>query len=334
MTVVYMDSVFLFNALLVYLLVLSAARLAGLTLRRGRYILCGLLGGAYAAAVFLPGGAFLTAAPVKAAAGVLLALAAFGGERHFWRLTLLTFAIACALAGSVLALGLLAGQNIPNARGVFYTNVDSRTLLVSAAGVYLVLTVLFRAAASHGLRGERLAVTVMLLGKTASFTALRDTGSGLRDSTGTPILTVERRCLPQLPRELERLPAAEALPLLRRLEPALCPQLLPVRTAAGGGLLLTVQCDWADIDGQRRPGVRIALTDAELGDGYTALWGGEGRKRHAHVASETAGPSGSAAETGRPLYRRQRYAAPAPDPGAGGGAAGAAERRGRPAGGH
>ena len=104
MTVVYLDSVFLFNALLDYLLVLSAARLAGLTLRRGRYILCGLLGGAYAAAVFLPGGAFLTAAPVKAAAGVLLALAAFGGERHFWRLTLLTFAIACALAGSVLAL--------------------------------------------------------------------------------------------------------------------------------------------------------------------------------------------------------------------------------------
>lgn len=69
MTVVYLDSVFLFNALLDYLLVLSAARLAGLTLRRGRYILCGLLGGAYAAAVFLPGGAFLTAAPVKAAAG-------------------------------------------------------------------------------------------------------------------------------------------------------------------------------------------------------------------------------------------------------------------------
>ena len=42
MTVVYLDSVFLFNALLDYLLVLSAARLAGLTLRRGRYILCGL----------------------------------------------------------------------------------------------------------------------------------------------------------------------------------------------------------------------------------------------------------------------------------------------------
>ena len=117
MTVVYLDSVFLFNALLDYLLVLSAARLAGLTLRRGRYILCGLLGGAYAAAVFLPGGAFLTAAPVKAAAGVLLALAAGYGVARFFEekpeygvLLTLCLASALALAGG-LAVSLLLGKN-------------------------------------------------------------------------------------------------------------------------------------------------------------------------------------------------------------------------------
>ena len=55
MTVVYLDSVFLFNALLDYLLFLSTARLAGIPLRRRRYLLCGVLGGLYAAAVFLPG---------------------------------------------------------------------------------------------------------------------------------------------------------------------------------------------------------------------------------------------------------------------------------------
>ena len=60
MTVVYLDSVFLFNALLDYLLFLSTARLAGIPLRRRRYLLCGVLGGLYAAAVFLPGGGFLT----------------------------------------------------------------------------------------------------------------------------------------------------------------------------------------------------------------------------------------------------------------------------------
>ena len=45
MTVVYLDSVFLFNALLDYLLFLSTARLAGIPLRRRRYLLCGVLGG-------------------------------------------------------------------------------------------------------------------------------------------------------------------------------------------------------------------------------------------------------------------------------------------------
>lgn len=52
---VYVDSVFVLNALMDYLLVLSVGRLAGIPLRRGRYLLAGLLGGAYAVAVFLPG---------------------------------------------------------------------------------------------------------------------------------------------------------------------------------------------------------------------------------------------------------------------------------------
>ena len=133
MTVVYLDSVFLFNALLDYLLFLSTARLAGIPLRRRRYLLSGVLGGLYAAAVFLPGGGFLTETLVKAGVGLLLALIAFGRETHFLRLTLLTVAIACALAGTVLALGLLAGQHIPNARGIFYTNVNGKTLLLSAS---------------------------------------------------------------------------------------------------------------------------------------------------------------------------------------------------------
>ena len=49
MTVVYLDSVFLFNALLDYLLFLSTARLAGIPLRRRRYPPRGVLGGGGAA---------------------------------------------------------------------------------------------------------------------------------------------------------------------------------------------------------------------------------------------------------------------------------------------
>ena len=113
MTVVYLDSVFLFNALLDYLLFLSTARLAGIPLRRRRYLLCGVLGGLYAAAVFLPGGGFLTETLVKAGVGLLLALIAFGRETHFLRLTLLTVAIACALAGRFWPSDCWRGSTFP-----------------------------------------------------------------------------------------------------------------------------------------------------------------------------------------------------------------------------
>ena len=109
MTVVYVDSVFGLNALMDYLLFLATARLAGIVLRRKRYVLASLLGGLYAVCCFLPGGAFLSHTVVKGAVGVLLALVAFGGEERFLRLTVLLFALSCGLAGCVLARGLLSG---------------------------------------------------------------------------------------------------------------------------------------------------------------------------------------------------------------------------------
>ena len=262
MTVVYLDSVFLFNALLDYLLFLSTARLAGIPLRRRRYLLCGVLGGLYAAAVFLPGGGFLTETLVKAGVGLLLALIAFGRETHFLRLTLLTVAIACALAGTVLALGLLAGQHIPNARGIFYTNVNGKTLLLSASGVYLLLTVIFRAAAAHGIRGECLPVTVCLLGQTVALTALLDTGNSLRDTAGEPVLTAELSRFPQLAAAIQhRLagggPAYAAPALSKAASPAFA-------DADGGGRRAAGQREQR-LDGDRR---RLLSKFADRPDGY------------------------------------------------------------------
>lgn len=58
MTVVYVDEVFLLNTLVDYLLLLSAARLAGTEIRRLWMLLAALLGGIYAAFVFVPGFGF------------------------------------------------------------------------------------------------------------------------------------------------------------------------------------------------------------------------------------------------------------------------------------
>ena len=55
MTVVYIDSLFLLNLIVDYLLLLGAARLSGAVLCRPRLALGAVLGAAYACAVFLPG---------------------------------------------------------------------------------------------------------------------------------------------------------------------------------------------------------------------------------------------------------------------------------------
>ena len=284
-TVVYIDSVFLLNTAMDYLLCLVTARLSGIPLRRWRYALAAAAGGAYAAASFFPGCGFLAEGPVKLAAGVLMALVAYGGEERLLRLTLLLFGLSCAMAGCVLALGLLAGEAVPSVRGIFYTDVDGKVLLIAAGATDLMLTVVFRAAARHGMRGELLPVRISVCGGTAELTALWDSGNTLREpGSGRPVLVMapgaldvllapEVRCL--LTPEALRQPAALLEPLVR-VAPCLRPRLLPYHAVGtGAGLLLLIRTDWVEICGTRCSEVPAALSPTALGTGYTALWGGE-----------------------------------------------------------
>ena len=169
MPVVYLDSVFLLNAAMDYLLLRGTELLSGVPAGRQRCVLAALFGGGYAAAVFLPGLGWLSAWPGKLLAGLLMAVIAFGGQRRFLRRTLLFFALSCGMAGCVLALGMLSG-GMPVERGVFYTRVDPRVLLVAAISAYLLLSVVFRAAA----------------GGAACVAALPD-GGGRRTAAGPPL---------------------------------------------------------------------------------------------------------------------------------------------------
>lgn len=349
MTVVYIDSVFCLNGLMDYFLFLMTARLAGIPLRRRRYALAALLGGAYAVAVFLPGGAFLAASPVKLAAGVLLALAAYGGEAKLARLTLLLFLVSCGMAGCVLALGMLSGTGLPTVNGIFYTDVNARVLVVSATAAYGVLSVVFRSAARRRMEGEVLTVRVALGGHLTELTALHDTGNALRDPvSGQPVLVTSPGSLhgifPPAVRALvtaETLQApADLLEPLRRASPELRFWLVPYHAVGvAGGLLLAVRSDWTEIGGVRHPDLPVALSPTELGTGYCALWGGitgtggrhESRYGKAAAAADSAGAT---AGCRGPLHRRQRHPAPAPGEGAGGGAAGAHRGGGRPEGAH
>ena len=344
---VYVDSVFVLNGLMDYLLLLCTGRLAGVPLRRGRYALAAALGGAYAAAVFMPGCGFLSLLPAKLAAGVVLAVIAFGGEERLGRITLLLFAVSCAMAGCVLGLGLLAGGGVPTVRGVFYTDVSARVLLIAAAAAYLVMTVVFRAAARHGLGGELVPVRVCIRGRCAAMTALLDTGSALRDPvTGAAVLVASPGALDgALPPQARRLLTPELLRFppdllepLERAAPELHPRLLPYHAVGvPDGLLLAVRSDWTEVAGKRYPGLPVAFSPTALGPGYAALWGGQVKRsdRHEKMDGDRKGffgAAGSAAGAGRALHRRERYAAAAAEPGTGGGAAGPAGPGGGPQG--
>lgn len=345
MTVVYVDSVFTLNAVMDYLVLAAAAKLSGISLRRGRYLLAALFGGAYAVAVFLPGCAPLGSWLGKIAAGAAMAAIAFLGQRRLLRLTLLVFGLSCALAGCVLALALLTDSCVPMAGGVFYTDVDARVLLLAAGGAYLVLTVVFRAAARHAVRGELIPVRVGLKGKTVALTALCDTGNTLRDPvSGSGVLVVFHRTLqPLWPEPLRRLLTERRLAapadLLLELEgTGVRFRLLPYSAVGvGGGLLLAFRSDWAEIGGKRMEGLPVALSPTELGIGYSALWGmtvrtGGSYGKLERKAAAATGAAGTASGDAGPLYRGQRHPAPAPVPGAGGGAAGVSGRRERPQG--
>ena len=342
MTVVYVDSVFTLNALVDYLLLLGTARLAGIPLRRGRYLMAALLGGTYAVGCFLPGGGFLAQTPVKAAAGIALALVAFGGEERLLRLTVLLFAVSCAMAGGVLGVGLLSGGAIPAVNGIFYTDIDARVLLVTATAAYLLLSLVFRAAAAHGVAGELLDVRLSLGGRSVELTALHDTGNSLRDPlTGQQVLVLSRAAAAELlggaAAELlrEKEDPLELLSALRRLSPGLKPRLIPY-SAVGTpqGLMLAFRADWARIGGgiERELTVGVSPTEMEV----SALWGGMVRKGdgndRAFYAAAALHPAGTAGAPGRALHRRERHPAAAPIPGAGGGAHRAHHGGGRPEG--
>ncbi len=345
MTVVYVDSVFVLNALMDYLLLLTTARLAGVPLRRKRYVLAALLGGLYAVAVFLPGLGYLAETPVKVAVGTLLALIAYGGEEKLLRLILLLFLVSCALAGCVLGLGLLTATPVPVVRGIFYTDVDAKVLAVASAAGYCVLTLVFRASAKRGIRGELLPVRVSLGERRAELTALYDTGNGLRDpATGRPVLVVAKGALDTIfsaeVRELltgdALMAPADLLGPLRQAAPELRTWLVPYQAVGvNRGLLLAIRSDWTEVAGERYESLIVALAPTALGTGYGALWGGPLRTggEHGIIRRKTAAPAGEAGAVGRhgdTLYRRQRHVAAAADPGAGGGAVGTDRRGGCP----
>lgn len=109
MDVIYADELFALNGIIDYLLLLSAARLRGGVLRRGRFALAAVLGGGYALAAVLPGLAWLQSLGIKLALSLAMAWIAYGGGAGLWKSWACFLGLSAAFGGAVYGASLLAG---------------------------------------------------------------------------------------------------------------------------------------------------------------------------------------------------------------------------------
>lgn len=282
MTTIYIDTLFMINAIIDYLLLLCSARLAGEPLERLRFGAGALLGGGYAAAIFLPGGGFLYHPLCRMCAAVLMVLVAFSGSRRLLRQIFIFFALSCAFGGGVLAVSLLGGQGMMLGNGIFYSGVDLKIVLVSAAGCYCMLSLLFQRWGRHTVSsGELEPVTMELLGKAVTLTALRDSGNTLTDPiTGRQALVAEGDSLKGLfpDGEIPNLhDPAGALEQINRHWPGRG-RILPYRAVGvERGILAALRMDRVVIGGTEQKGKLVALSPTPVSDGgnYQVLAGAD-----------------------------------------------------------
>lgn len=245
---VYLDTAFAVNGSVNYLLLLSAAYLAGAPLRRGRFLLAAALGGLYAAASFVPVLAFLRNAGMKAVLLAVMALTAFGARRQTVKLALLFAAISAALAGAaMLAAQLLRLDPLLLPGGVFYPLRARAILFLAALCCGLCHLILSRVTAHSG---QLVPLTLRIGTRTVPLTALLDTGNTLKDPlTGESVLVVDGSIAAQLLPDAGLSTASLADPAglfasLSEQYPFCRFRLIPYRAVGTvSGLLLAVRCE-------------------------------------------------------------------------------------------
>lgn len=273
--VVYLDMIFLLNALADAAALTAAGRLAGLPVKGGRLLAAALLGGTYASLCALPGWEVLAAFPCQIIAAAGLAGLAWGRREAFLRLLLLFYLLSCGLAGAVMAGWRLLREQ----QGLAALNW--KVFFLAGGGCFLLLSLVFRGGARHGVSGQLRSCEILRKGRTAKCTALLDTGATLTDGfSGEPVLTAYWEALEELwsPEErdvLSRLEASGAVECMERLGGGF--RLLPYQAVGvRRGMLLCFRAESVSFDGRPAGPVTVALSPTPVSDGggYAALWGG------------------------------------------------------------
>lgn len=283
MRVLYLDTLFLLNLTVDYLLLLLTARLSGRFVRRRRLLLGAVVGAILAMLLFFPRLSWLASLCAKVATCAATILSAFGRRPYreaahlMGLLLLLTALLAGLLEVLAAAQPALTVQN-----GAIYAEISMPVMLIGFTAVFMLSAqVLGKGRAAPGrvwreIRAESPAGKVCFRALVDSGNLLRDPLSGRQvivteSGAAAPLLGMEEEALRHM---LDSL-SGEALLVCLREQAGVPVWLLPARTVAEKSLLAVFRPQRLLVDGQPREDCLLGLTGArlEIGGDCRALMG-------------------------------------------------------------
>ncbi len=276
MQVIYADTLFLINLAVNYILLLLTARICAVYVPRLRLAAAAVSGAAYSVAAVLPGLGFLTALPVKIGFGILMSLAAFGGQERFIRATVVMFAVSASFGGVMTAISLAGG-----AHGYAIGAMDIKTLLLTFAVCYAVFSTVFRRAARID-SGQTVEVVMKMGSRSIKLKALIDTGNSLVEPiSGKRVLIIGKREARELFGDSGRIfekyngeNASEILETMDRRGGRSRLMLIPFSSiGSAGGMMPAFSPDEIKVDGKVRKDLIAAVSPNRVSDTgtFTAL---------------------------------------------------------------
>ncbi len=273
MEVIYIDSLFVLNFIIDYLLCLVSARICGLWLKRPRYVAAALVGAIYSAAVFFPGLGFLAGRWGKLSCATLMGAVAYGNERRRVRCTAVFLAVSAAFGGAVWAISMAGGISWD---GRAYMPFSLRALAVAFALCYAGAELLFRARAVLPDK-PRVQVVLRFMGGESRFMALLDNGNELTDPlTGAAVMIVAPHILRpilgvraeifSLSDPVQQLESLNEIPELRGKF-----RLIPFSAVGVKGMLPVFRPEELTVDGGREREVLVAVSASAAGDGFDGI---------------------------------------------------------------
>jgi stage II sporulation protein GA (sporulation sigma-E factor processing peptidase) len=265
MEIIYVDTFFFLNLMADYLLVLSAARLCHLPLKRLRYFFAALLGSAYAVAALLPAFGFLPSIIWQISVLILMGFVAYGDQRRWLVPSAALFALSLSLGGLLYAL----------ATHWVLPRFDLKILVFCFLICYAAVKFFYSGALP---KPDKSYVKVQLFvsgGKSCTFTALYDSGNCLTDSaSGNKVILVSdfitsRLFPPDLLHISDPIEFISAAALSQN-----CPEkfrLLSFSSLGGSGLIVGFRPEKVLIDGAEVKDRIIGISPSAHGAGFEGI---------------------------------------------------------------